>query len=205
MIETIPLGELVEKLDGISAGPSWSRLKTATTEIGGVPVVKPAALTPDGRILHDNLDRFPDEKATNLERFRLRVGDIVTVRQGLLGRQAVIGSAEHGWLFGPACMRIRLPAKSLVLSGYLAHFLGRADTRDWLYSQASGQTVPTLTERRLAALPVIVPPLGVQEELRDQLARVDAQARRHERSLELLTELRVSLIEQAVKPPDASE
>jgi type I restriction enzyme M protein len=204
VIETVSLGELCQWADGISAGPSWSRLKSARTGVAGIPVVKPAALTTDGRILHEGLDHFPEREADALDRFRLRVGDIVTVRQGMLGRQAVVGADEHGWLFGPACIRIRLDRESGVLPEYLARYLGRADIRDWLYSQASGQTVSTLTERRLAAMPVLVPPLRVQKALCDQLAQVDEQTRRHELALDLLGELRASLIERAVRPPAGS-
>ena len=201
MIEVVPLRDLCDPSEGISAGPSWSRLKSTTLGSSGVPVVKPAALTMDGRILREGLDRFPDQEAIGLERFRLAWGDIVTVRQGSLGRQAVVGEDEDGWLFGPACLRIRLREDSPVMPEYLVHFLGRAETRDWLYAQASGQTVPTLTERRLGTLPVLVPPLSAQRHLFHQVAEVDEQVRRHERALGLLAELRGSLIERTVTRP----
>lgn len=200
-MEFVALRHLCHPWEGISAGPSWSRLKSASPSGSGVPVVKPAALTMDGRILREGLERFPDEETTgSLERFRLAWGDIVTVRQGSLGRQAVIRDEEEGWLFGPACLRIRLREDAPVLPEYLAHFLGRAQTRDWLYAHASGQTVPTLTEQRLGTLPVLVPALSEQKRLVDEVAQVDAQVRRHEQALGLLAELRTSLIERVATP-----
>lgn len=199
-MEYVALRHLCHPWEGISAGPSWSRLKAASPSGSGVPVVKPAALTVDGRILREGVERFPEEDAISLERFRLAWGDIVTVRQGSLGRQAVIRDEEDGWLFGPACLRIRLRKDAPVLPEYLAHFLGRAQTRDWLYAHASGQTVPTLTEQRLGMLPVLVLSLPEQHRLVDEVAQVDAQVRRHEQALGLLAELRTSLIERAVTP-----
>jgi Type I restriction modification DNA specificity domain len=196
------LGELCADWRGIESGPSWSRLKEVSADVDGVPVITPANITAQGTVSHVQVRRLPYDEHDKVRRFELAVGDIVCVRQGTLGRQAVVGPAESGWLFGAACMRIRLANDGPIESGYLVHYMSRDRIRAWLFAQASGQTVPTITASRLAGLPVIVPPLDVQRDLLSKLGALDAQLSRHAQAQALLTELRASLVEQAVMQPD---
>jgi type I restriction enzyme, S subunit len=191
---------LCTQLHGLESGPSWSRLKDVSTETDGVPVVTPANITDEGTISHTRLRRLASKDAEAFRRFALTEGDIVCVRQGTLGRQAVAGPAEDGWLFGAACVRIRLAPDSPVGPDYVVRYMNRARIRTWLFAQASGQTVPTITVSRLATLPVVAPPWDVQRDLCAKVDALDVQIRRHTRAQALLDELRASLIEQAVTP-----
>lgn len=76
-----------------------------------------------------------------MDRYRLRVGDLVWVRTGDLGKQALVGPENNGWITGTSCFRLR-PQPTLD-PRYLLLYLGHPAVRDWIARGASTATVPT--------------------------------------------------------------
>lgn len=181
----------------IASGPSGQQLEGLSASMEGVPVISPPDLTAEHEVDASNIKRVRPGTAASLERFRLRKGDLVYVRQGTLGRRAVVGQAEATWLFGAACLRIR-PKAEMILPEYLLHYLGHPLVHGWIISQANrSQAVETLTSQTLATTPIFVPPLERQRRIAGAMNEIGAQIEAHRQlivkheafRLGLLTEL----------------
>jgi type I restriction enzyme S subunit len=181
----------------ITSGPSGQQLEGLSTSLEGVPVISPPDLTSEHKVDPRNIKRVGFGTAAGLERFRLRKGDLVYVRQGTLGRRTVVGPTEATWLFGAACLRIR-PRAEGILPDYLLHYLGYPLVHDWITSQANrSQAVETLPSQALAMAPIFVPPLERQRTIAGAMNEIGTQIEAHRQliakheafRLGLLTEL----------------
>ncbi|WP_329428053.1 restriction endonuclease subunit S [Streptosporangium sp. NBC_01495] len=170
LAQEIPLGNLCE----ITAGPSGTLLDNLRDNPDGVPVISPPDLTDHYQVDTRRLRRVPRADAKRLSRFALRDGDLLIVRQGTLGRLALIRAEHATWFYSSSCLRIR-PRRELVLPAYLASYLSYPPVRRSLLSQALPGTVPSLNSAMLNELPVTVLPMEQQRVVVDTLADVDAQ------------------------------
>ncbi|MEX5636876.1 restriction endonuclease subunit S [Parafrankia sp. FMc2] len=103
----------------VLAGFSGS-IMTARRLPAGVPVVTPGCLV-DNRISAGYASFVAPTVAVNLSQYRLKSDDIVCVRTGQLGRQALVTEEQDGWLIGTSCLCLR-PGDS-VDSRYLLYYL----------------------------------------------------------------------------------
>lgn len=187
---TYPLAALCE----ITLGPSGLQLGTLARRLDGIPVVSPPDLTAEHTITTANIKSVGTDTATGLSRFRLQEGDLVYVRQGTLGRRAVVGPSEATWLFGAACLRIR-PRREHILPGYLLHYLGHPLIHARIASEAhQSMAVETLTSRTLATTPVLVPPLAHQRVVVEAIDAVNAQINAHRELIAKKEALRQGLL-----------
>ncbi|MER6076978.1 restriction endonuclease subunit S [Streptomyces sp. NPDC001833] len=178
----------------IISGPSGQQLRGLSTDIDGVPVVSPPDLTAEHNVDARNIKRVPPETAASLARFQLQEGDVIYVRQGTLGRRAVVGPTEARWLFGAACLRIR-PRTDAILPEYILHYLGHPLIHEELISQANrGQAVETLTSRTLATTMVFVPDLARQRAVVTALNKAAAQISAQRRLIAKYEALQLGLL-----------
>ena len=169
-VAEIPLGKVSE----VTAGPSGSKLDRLHDGLDGVPVISPPDLTDLHTVDARRLRRVPLADAEKLERYSLQEGDLLIVRQGQLGRLAVIGTEHANWLYSSSCLRIR-PRRELVLPSYLASYLSHPPVHKALLSQALPGTVPSLNSAMLRELLITVPGLDRQMSIIETLADIDAQ------------------------------
>jgi type I restriction enzyme, S subunit len=185
--QEVPLADVCETV----AGPSNSMLRPVKT--GGVPidVVAPKHLQ-HGRIAGSGRVMVTVEASARLERYRLVAGDLICVRTGDLGKQALAGPAHDGWVIGTACFRLR--PVTTIDPRYLLHYLGHPAIRDWIARHASTATVPNLTLSTLRTLPVVVPPRVTQATIGDIMSALDDKVALHREIVENTEELRDSLL-----------
>lgn len=163
----------------IASGPSGQQLEGLSARLKGVPVISPPDLTAEHKVDSRNIKRVSLATAAGLDRFRLREGDLVYVRQGTLGRRALVGPAEATWLFGAACLRIR-PTSEAILPEYLLHYLGHPLVHDWITARANpGKAIETLSSQTLAAAPIFVPSLERQRTIAGAMYEIDTQIEAH--------------------------
>jgi len=177
------LGGIVAGRAGLRTGPFGKELRASeyTDEEHGVPVVNPRDLV-DGSIDTRRVARIPPEKATELERYRLRPGDLLIARRGEVGRCTLIEAPQEGWVCGTGCLRLRLGPG--VEPAYMVQFLRWEVTLRWLNDQAVGQTMANLSARIAAKLPVILPPPVEQRRIAAVLAGIEQARRGVERVME---------------------
>lgn len=192
--EQIPLGKLCE----VAAGPSGSLLDSLHDGPDGVPVISPPDLNGRHTVDTRRLRRVPQDDAKRLSRFALWEGDLLIVRQGTLGRLALIGAEHATWFYGSSCLRIR-PRRELVLPAYLALYLSYPPVQRALLSQALPGTVPSLNSAMLNELLVTLPPMEQQRAVVEALADVDAQIRIQREMADRLEALRPAIFAEMIQ------
>ena len=96
----------------VRSGPFGSSLKTKDFLDRGIPVLTIQSLG-EGTILRDGLFFISEEKAKELQEYKLLVNDLVFSRVADIGRCAAITTEETGWLISSNLTRVRLdPARA---------------------------------------------------------------------------------------------
>ena len=158
------LGEFFSLHGGeIRTGPFGSQLHRSDYQLNGTPVIMPTNLI-GGRIQTAGIARITSPNCDRLDVHKVLPGDIVYGRRGDIGRSALIGNGEAGWICGTGCLRLRTAAQHLD-PHYLFHFLGRDDVRASIAGRAIGVTMPNLNTRILEETKLIVPPVHCNKAL----------------------------------------
>ncbi|MFE3194312.1 restriction endonuclease subunit S [Nocardia sp. NPDC059240] len=188
--EHVALRDLVE----ITPGPSGSLLGKLDSEPDGVPVVSPSDIVGWNHVNWRKLRRLPEDEAARLERFRLQRDDIVLVRQGSLGRLALIGPNLERALYSSSCARVRGRGNRL-LPEYLSLYLSSPSMQDEMLKRAGRGTVPSINAKSLGSLPVVVPPLDRQREVVAAISDIDELALIHRETADRLDVLKFALFD----------
>ncbi|MBF8184900.1 restriction endonuclease subunit S [Nonomuraea sp. K274] len=183
---------LLEDVYEVIAGPSGHLLDALHDGPEGVPVIGPQNLANDHSIDARNLRRIPDEKARKLARFAVQSGDLIIVRQGALGRLAIVGQAQESWLFGASCLRLRAN-DTRVYPHFLAWYLSGPFAQNRLQQLASAGTIPAFNVAALKNMEIPVPPVEDQQTIIAILQAAQTQAKLHREAARRLEELCPSL------------
>lgn len=146
----------------VSTGPFGSMLHKSDYVDEGIPLVNPVNLI-DGRIVINRSMLISEATKKRLSRYVLKEGDIVVARRGEIGRCAVVGSGENGWLCGTGSFFIR--PNSATDSSFLAHLLRSPAYRQNLRAASTGTTMQNLSNTTLSELTVLIPPLTEQQRI----------------------------------------
>ena len=149
--------------ESIQTGPFGSQLHANEYVNGGTPAVNPSHMH-DGRIISDPAITVNETKARELMRHSLQVGDIVAARRGELGRCALVGQHEAGWLCGTGSLRIR-PKRAIFVSAYMLLVFSSQGVRDTLSLSSIGATMDNLNAGMVARLRLPCPPLNEQRQI----------------------------------------
>ena len=195
--ETISLGAASEL---IQTGPFGSQLHSHEYVEGGIPVINPSHLR-DGRIVPDMSITIQQSKVSELERHKLRVGDIVAARRGELGRCGLVTATEQGWICGTGSLRICCKT-TLYDSTYLARLFSSQGVRDLLSLSSIGATMDNLNAGMVARLRLPLPPLDEQHRI---VRLIEAEEKQSgsavsiiEREIALIREYRTRLVADVV-------
>ncbi|WP_410093460.1 restriction endonuclease subunit S [Streptomyces sp. ME109] len=192
--EQIPLGSLCE----VTAGPSGSLLDSLHDGPDGVPVLSPPDLADNRTVDTRRLRRVSQNEARRLARFALQGGDVLIVRQGALGRLALIDQAHAGWLYGSSCLRIR-PWRDRILPEYLAAYLSHPPVQRVILNQALPGTVPSLNSAMLRELLITVPSMDRQDAVAEVLRDIDAQIQIQRQMADRLDALRPAIFGELIQ------
>ena len=146
----------------VSTGPFGSILHKSDYVDDGVPLVNPINIVGDS-IVPDPSKLISDATIKRLGNYVLEEGDIVVGRRGEIGRCAVVGPDESGWVCGTGSFFIR-PLPSLD-SLFLAHLIRSPDYREQLEKLSTGATMKNLSNTALGDLVVSIPPLPEQHRI----------------------------------------
>jgi type I restriction enzyme, S subunit len=128
----------------------------------GVPLINPTNILDDG-IVPDGNKHLSGEALKRLSNYVLKPGDVLVGRRGEIGRCAVIGPKEAGWVCGTGCFFIR-PAPSLN-SNFLAQLLRSPMYRSRLERASTGATMKNISNDTLATLEIEIPSLAEQKRI----------------------------------------
>lgn len=155
----VPLSELVSDF---RTGPFGSTLHQADYVEGGIPVINPTHLI-DGKIFPSQSKTVNRATAERLREYSLNVGDIVIARRGEMGRCAVVGLSDNGWLCGTGSAILRL--KQDLVPEFVQMLLSSPAARSYLSEASVGSTMENLNQKLLKAMPVLLPPVAEQHRI----------------------------------------
>ena len=159
------LDQLLERLQ---TGPFGSTLHRSDYVQGGTPVVNPQHLQ-NFKIEPSDTVTIGVETVKRLFGFQMNAGDIVLGRRGEMGRCAVVGMREDGWILGTGSLSLRLLES--VHRGFIAWALRSPGTVRFLEGESVGTTMTNLNQEILLGLPVALPPLAEQHRIVNEVER----------------------------------
>lgn len=191
-----PLRQVIEYAQ---TGPFGTQLMAAEYVDNGVPVINPTHIQ-RGLIEPDTSITVTPEKAKDLGRFRLGVGDIVLGRKGEVDKSALVDGRSAGYVCGSDSMALR-PASGTV-SDYLWWFLQSAEAHNQLEFWSVGATVSGLNQTTIRNVRLPLPDEQEQRRIANHLyaktAMTDTLIAETERFIGLSKERRSALITAAV-------
>ena len=180
---TMKLSALAE----IQTGPFGSQLHKEDYVKKGTPIVTVEHLG-NKNFTKQNLPCVSDKDKIRLNKYILKTGDIVFSRVGSVDRCSYVSKSYDGWMFSGRCLRVR-PGKMLNAE-YLYYFFLLDSTKQFVRNIATGATMPSINTKFMGEVPVVVPPLTVQEKIVDVLRNLDDK-------IQLNTEINKNLEAQA--------
>ncbi|RBJ11566.1 hypothetical protein DRA43_00680 [Micromonospora provocatoris] len=191
----------LKHLAEVTAGPSGSLLGNLSNRPDGVPVLSPQDLG-DGPygVRESELRRLPWADCQKLGRFTLQEDDLVLVRQGSIGRLALITAKQSGWLYGSSCLRVR-PKKELVSASFLAYYLSHPPIRKSLLQRALPGTVPSLNTQVLNEFSIATPSLDRQIQIVATMTAMEDSIAAQHAVVKRLESLRPALLDELMKEP----
>ena len=156
-----------ELMQGISTGPFGSMLHKEDYVPDGIPVVNPANIV-NGKIIPLQSMMISRDTAHRLSSYRLATGMIVMGRRGEMGRCAIVGKAEDGWLCGTGSFF--MSPSSCIYTPYLILFFASPYAKSYLGGASIGETMNNLNHNILKAIPIPLPPFAEQQRI---VARVE--------------------------------
>jgi type I restriction enzyme S subunit len=176
----------------IRTGPFGSQLHQADYRQSGTPVVMPTNLT-SGEIVEDGIARIDPEMAQALAEHAMSEGDIVYGRRGDIGRKALVGPDEAGWLCGTGCLRISI--RSAVCSPlYLFYHLDQPAVQEWISTRAIGATMANLNTGILGSVEIATPSVRIAEAFVQVVEPLTQKARANRREGKALAATRDLLL-----------
>ncbi|HNR21945.1 MAG TPA: restriction endonuclease subunit S [Steroidobacteraceae bacterium] len=170
------IGALCDAGDAeLQTGPFGTQLHAYDYVDDGVPVVPTEAIRAR-QIDHSVLPKITQTKAKELERHRLRPGDILFARRGVqaAGHIGCVRKAEDGFICGTGAIRLRVARDSDAIDpAYLSHVLADPSSVQWFKFHAIGATMPNLNEGIIRSFPLSVPPLSEQRAIAHILGTLD--------------------------------
>ena len=146
----------------VFTGPFGTSLKKSEYVVDGTPVINPQNIK-SGCIVPSPETTVGSETLKRLTGFRVARNDLVVARRGEMGRCAVVGAVETGWLCGTGSMVLR-PAEG-IYPPFVAIFLRSPSTVDQLSGEAVGSTMQNLNQRIMLNLVFALPPTVEQHRI----------------------------------------
>ncbi len=171
----VSLGELCDAgTVEIQTGPFGSQLHAHEYLPDGIPVVPTEAIR-NRRIDESVLPRISAEKAAELTRHSLKVGDILFARRGVqaTGHIGFIREPEVGYICGTGAIRLRVNDRQAIDPGFLSHVLANPSSVAWFKFHAIGATMPNLNEGIIRSFSFGLPTLAEQKRIASSLSDLD--------------------------------
>ena len=157
-----PVHSLAEACLKIQIGPFGSLLHKSDYVEGGIPLVNPMHIVEGGIRPHVG-QTINSEKYTQLKRYHMEVGDVVMGRRGEMGRVAIVGAHEAGYVCGSGSLYMR-PDPACVIPRYIAAVLSSTRARRRLENSAQGVTMLNLNSDIVGNFVLGLPPIELQQE-----------------------------------------
>ena len=162
----------VKDIFSVKIGPFGSLLHNSDYISDGTPLVNPIHMHNE-RICPDYDFSVSDNKLKELGNYILHTDDIVLARRGDIGRCAIVGMNEDGYLCGTGSLFIR-PITN-INSNFIIKQIRCNTMIEHLTSLAKGATMLNINCKIVEELIVILPPLTLQQEFAEKIEAIEKQ------------------------------
>ena len=136
----------------------------------------------------------------DIEQFGIAQGDLLVCEGGEGGRSGILRSVTNGYIIQNALHRVRSKAKAK--NEYLYYSMQAVSSSGWFEAINNKATIAHFTKEKFGDLTIPLPPLSEQVAIVRYLDQADSHIRSYtstkERFIELLTEQKQAVINQAV-------
>ena len=187
-----PLENMADIVSGITKGR-----KTQSTEFIEVPYMAVSNVK-DGYIDWTTVKMIMATQS-EINQYRILPDDVLMTEGGdpdKLGRGAIIREPMENCIHQNHIFRVRLNRKT-ILPEFFAEYLQHQKSKRYFLRCAKQTTgIASINMKQLRALPVLLPPIGIQEMFADFVAGVEQQKLTIQQSLDKLEVLRKSLMQE---------
>ena len=161
--EVVRLGKVLNEIKyGVTA---------SVTSNSGIPVLRVTDINDDGYFEPDSI-LCAELPQTEVEKYRLKVGDLVIARSGATaGKVAIYEGIPEILCF--ASYLIKISPKKSVFSKFLFYFLNSEIGRARLFSGKRGSAQPNINSQSIKAIKIPLPPLEEQQKIAHVLMNID--------------------------------
>jgi type I restriction enzyme S subunit len=202
-IGEIPVDWVVVKLSDVAAkqkyaivdGPFGSNLKLKDYVDSGIPVLQGKNIT-SNRLEWFDIRYVTEEKARELSRSLVKVGDILITKIGTVGCSAIVDDLRGNKvaLIPANLMKISLNEKK-VNCKYLHQWLVWSETKKRIVDTASQTAQPALSLKVMKPFKVTLPPLPEQKKIAEILSAVDEEIEKETANKEKLEQTKKGLMQ----------
>lgn len=156
--------KLLNKLADIRAGHTF-RGRIVEDPSGNIPVVQIKDLKDQTRLAADQLPRmnWPGGKTADRSVATVHPGDILLPARGEYYQASMLGGNEPVIATNQLFV-LRLTSKAITPE-YLSWYINQSTAQKYFLTHRGGTSIPMLNKQSLGALPVVVPPLAIQEKI----------------------------------------
>lgn len=165
----------VKKLGDVSTvktGPFGSMLHKEDYITDGIPLINPMHML-DFKIVPNREFTISENKASELNNYTLQTNDVVFARRGDIGRCAIVGEKENGFLCGTGSLFVRF--KEEVSPIYTMYVVKSKSFANELISKAKGATMLNLNSTTMENLRFPLPPLPLQNLFAQRIELIEKQ------------------------------
>ena len=171
-------------------GPFGSNLKTSDYVGSGVPVLQGKNVTND-RFVWSDVRYITEDKAKELLRSSVRVGEILMVKIGSVGYSAIVDDLSgFDYAIIPAnLMKIDID-ESKAHTKYVHHYMTSPEGKRRIVEEASSTAQPALSLGTMKKFKLPIPPLPEQKKFASSLTSVDEVIENTQKQIDKLQELK---------------
>lgn len=148
----------------VLTGPFGSTLGQNDFIQSGVPLLTIGCLKESGLTINKAF-YITEDKAKQLDRYRVKTGDILFSRQASVGRASYVTEKYTGAVINYHLMRLRLD-EACINPLYLVYYIqGARVVKEYLRNVNHGATRDGINTNQLLSMPVAVPPVLEQKEI----------------------------------------
>ncbi|MED4006075.1 restriction endonuclease subunit S [Priestia aryabhattai] len=174
-------------------GPFGSSLKVKDYIETGIPVLQGQNIT-NNHFKPNGLRFVSEDKASELSRSKVKVGDILIVKIGSIGYSAEITDlGPYPYAIIPANLAKVTINEDIVCKDYLLFWLRSRVVTDYLKQNASKTAQPALSLKKIKDIPVVLPNMKTQKAIVEVLNKAQTLMNKRQAQIKSLSDLKQSV------------
>jgi type I restriction enzyme S subunit len=175
----------------IVSGPFGSNIGKRFFVDEGVPVIRGNNLKAgDSGFVDGGFVFITEEKAHELRNCAARPDDLIFTAAGTLGQVGLIPKHPRFPFYIISNKQLRLRCnRAIAVPAYLYYWFAAPRMRHYISNQNTGSSVPLITLGTLRNLPVVLPPVGVQDRIASILSAYDDLIENNTRRIKILEDM----------------